>query len=100
MTQNNRMWVLMSRRLSGEATPAEADELRQLLEHAPDKQYLFGVLHAYFTEHSSVVNGRPEEDGDIEERFRRIVDLPKAASETERETGIAPVREISPRRIW
>src|SRR5882757_9118349 len=32
MIQNNRLWVLMSRLLSGEADPSEAEELQQLLE--------------------------------------------------------------------
>jgi len=76
MTQNNRIWVLMSRRLSGEATPAEAEELRRLLEQAPDKQYLFGVLHAYFTDLSAVSAGQSDGDAGLEERFRRIVESP------------------------
>jgi transmembrane sensor len=76
MTQDNRIWVLMSRCLSGEATPAEAEELRSLLEQSADKEYLFGVLHSYFTRTSSPANDKAVEDADLEERFRRIVDLP------------------------
>ena len=76
MTQDNRIWVLMSRRLSGEATPAEAEELRSLLEQSPDKEYLFGVLHSYFTRAPSPADDRTGEDADLEARFRRIVDLP------------------------
>ena len=75
MTQNNRIWVLMSRRLSGEATPAESDELHHLLEQSSDKQYLFGILHAYFTEHPSVTVTGSDEDTDLERKFRMIVDL-------------------------
>ena len=92
----------MSRRLSGEATQAEADELRQLLDQAPDKQYLFGVLHAYFADHSAK-SGRSDEDADLEERFRRIVNLPNAGGETENDNGpteVIPVRVLSIRRIW
>jgi transmembrane sensor len=76
MTQDNRIWVLMSRCLSGEATAAEAEELRSLLEQSPDKEYLFGVLHSYFTRAPSPAEDKTGEDAGLEERFRRIVDLP------------------------
>jgi transmembrane sensor len=108
MTQNNRIWVLMSRRLSGEATPAEADELRQLLEQAPDKQYLFGVLHAYFIDRPSVFAGHTDDEADLEKKFRRIVDPPdgveaaEAAVEASDAGGEAAVsvRRLSFRRVW
>jgi ferric-dicitrate binding protein FerR (iron transport regulator) len=92
MTQNNRIWVLMSRRLSGEATPAEAEELRQLLEQAPERQYLFEVLHAYFTDPSCVPEARSDADADLEEKFQRIIDSRDAVD--------APVRRLPFRRIW
>lgn len=77
MTQNNRIWLLMSRRLSGEATPAEMEELHRLLKHSPDKDYLYGLLHSYFS-------NRPRDpladadagDADLDARFRRIIDPP------------------------
>ena len=112
----------MSRRLSGEATPAETEELCQLLEQAPDKQYLFGVLHAYFTDLSAVPAGRSDGDADLEEKFRRIVDSSNTGSTVghgstighgnlagepgisaaEPESAIAEpgVRQISFHRIW
>jgi transmembrane sensor len=76
MTQDNRMWVLMSRCLSDEATAAESEELRSLLEQSPDKEYLFSVLHSYFMRSSLAADEKPGEDAGLEERFRRIVDLP------------------------
>jgi transmembrane sensor len=76
MTQDNRIWVLMSRCLSDEATAAESEELRSLLEQSPDKEYLFGVLHSYFMRSSLEADDKTGEDAGIEERFRRIVDLP------------------------
>jgi transmembrane sensor len=96
MTQNNRMWVLMSRHLSGEATPAESDELRQLLAQAPDKEYLFGVLHAYFTDLTSNVDAPTEEDADLERKFRRIIGPP----DTFGAAGKAPVRRLPLRRLF
>ncbi|HEV2479593.1 MAG TPA: hypothetical protein VGS79_08005, partial [Puia sp.] len=114
MTQNNRIWVLMSRCLSGEATPAEAEELRQLLEQAPDKQYLFGVLHAYFTDPGSVPLGRADEDTDLEEKFRRIIVSPDtdtglaadgagSTTETVGSPGdgiVVPARGLTLRSVW
>jgi transmembrane sensor len=76
MTQDNRLWVLMSRRLSGEATPAEVEELMQLLERSPQKQYLYGLLHSWFTDLPSASSGPLTEDAEFEARFSRIVDQP------------------------
>ena len=77
MTQDNRIWVLMSRRLSGEASPAELDELQQLFEQSPDKHYLFDLLHSYFTARPvDVSHPAADEDTAPEARFRRIVDKP------------------------
>ena len=96
MTQNNRIWVLMSRRLSGEATPAESDELHHLLEQAPDKQYLFGILHAYFAEHPSATITQADEAADLERKFRMIVDLSDTDSTPERPN----LRRWSLPRYW
>lgn len=66
----------MSRRLSGEATPAEVEELTLLLESSPQKQYLYGLLHSWFTDLPSTTSGQPMEDPDFEERFHRILTQP------------------------
>jgi transmembrane sensor len=112
MTPNNHIWILMSRQLSGEATPAEAEELRQLLGQAPDKQYLFGVLHAYFADPGSGSGMRSDEDTGLEEKFRRIIHSPDTGVTAERmdsaaETAgspdagsIVPVRRSSFQRFW
>ena len=75
MTQDDRIWILMSRRLSGEASPADGEELRQLLAQSPDRQYLFSILHSYFSNppvDATSLSG--ETDPGLEARFRRIVD--------------------------
>jgi ferric-dicitrate binding protein FerR (iron transport regulator) len=77
MIQNNRLWVLMSRRLSGEASPPEAEELQQLLEQSPDKHYLLEILHSYFTVLPDSITGPGLEDTDLEQRWRKIIDLGK-----------------------
>jgi ferric-dicitrate binding protein FerR (iron transport regulator) len=77
MTQDNRIWVLLSRRLSGEATAAELEELMHLLEQSPQKQYLFNILHSWFTDRPAITSGpSAEEDAHLEKRLRRILDQP------------------------
>ncbi|HTI90952.1 MAG TPA: FecR domain-containing protein [Puia sp.] len=66
----------MSRRLSGEATPAEVEELTLLLESSPQKQYLYSLLHSWFTDLPSTAPGQPAEDPDFEERLLRILNKP------------------------
>jgi ferric-dicitrate binding protein FerR (iron transport regulator) len=74
MTQDNRIWVLLSRRLSGEATSAEVEELMLLLERSPQKQYLYSILHSWFSDLPAAPSVQPVEDAGLEERFRKIVD--------------------------
>jgi len=73
MTQNNRLWVLLSRRLSGEASPAELDELTGLLEQQPDQQYLLTILHTYFTAHpEEAADSLTASDDDLDGRLYKI----------------------------
>jgi len=67
----------MSRLLSGEADPSEAEELQQLLEQSPEKQYLLDILHSYFTVLPAGEADPGVTDTDLEERFRKIVNLEK-----------------------
>ena len=48
MTHDNRIWVLMSRYLSGETSPEEGKELQDLLEQDPRKQYAYDILRPLF----------------------------------------------------
>lgn len=64
----------MSRRLSGEASPAEAEELQQLLEQSPDKHYLLDILHSYFTALPDDIAEPGLAAAELEERWRKIVD--------------------------
>ncbi len=73
MTQDNRIWILWSRHLSGEASSEEAEELQLLLEQSPGRQYLFDILHAYFTHTPATVSTRSAEDPELEERFQKII---------------------------
>lgn len=63
----------MSRHLAGEADSAEKEELVSLLEQSPQKQYLYDLLHSWFTDLPSVPSGPLSEDDDFEKRFGKIV---------------------------
>lgn len=71
--QDNRLWLLMSRRLSGEASPAELEELQALLESSPANHHLLDILHDYFNAASGVRSVGTLEGPDLDERFRKIV---------------------------
>lgn len=68
MTQDNRIWILLSRRLSGEASPAELEELAQLLAQSPNKQYSSDILQTWFNDKPTT-----ERSDDEQERFQRII---------------------------
>jgi len=72
MIPNNRLWLLMSRRLSGEASLAEVQELQDLLEQSPDKSQLLDILQCYFSAHVTEP-GADTLDPDLEQKFRRII---------------------------
>src|ERR1700738_4424293 len=73
MMQNNRLWVLMARLLSGEASSGETEELQALLQENHSKQYLLSILHAYFTPPASSNTETSFADPDFEERFLHIM---------------------------
>jgi ferric-dicitrate binding protein FerR (iron transport regulator) len=74
MMPNNRLWLLIARQLTGEASSDEKDELRDLVEEHPEKQYLLDLLHSYFSAHSG---GMDFTDTDVEERFRKMMGHPE-----------------------
>jgi transmembrane sensor len=79
MTQDNRLWILMSRYLSRHTSPEEEKELRDLLEQSPGRQYLFDILHSYFIDLPPAAISRSS-DPDLEERFQKIMKMPENRS--------------------
>jgi transmembrane sensor len=75
MVPNNRLWLLFSRHLSGEASPSEIEELQELLEQFPDKSQLLDILQSYFSASDSQP-GADSSDPDFEQRFHRIIQRP------------------------
>jgi ferric-dicitrate binding protein FerR (iron transport regulator) len=82
---DDRIYELIARRLSGEATAAEEQELNDYLQQHAGDQYLYDILSKYWSQHADRVQ---EEANDEEERFRRIM-----------EGTDVPVRKIS-RHKW
>lgn len=92
----------MSRRLSGEASPAELNELTDLLERHPDQEYLLTILHTYFTAHPADEEETTSTDSSFEERFSRIIGTPLPAATPALAPPAYPeprLRKIVPRRF-
>lgn len=68
---NQRIYELIARRLSGEASAAELDELQSFLREDDEEQFIFEVVHSYWMQDVGVAiqAGASEED----ERFRRML---------------------------
>jgi ferric-dicitrate binding protein FerR (iron transport regulator) len=66
----DRIYELIARRLSGEATATEEQELNDYLQQHAGDQYLYDILSKYWPQHAGQAQ---EEANDEEERFRRIM---------------------------
>src|SRR5665213_2373496 len=77
----DRLWFLLARNLSGEASDPEAEELRLLFRQNPDKQYLADIISTYFKAPSS---GTETQNAgiDFNRRLQRIIlaDISKPVS--------------------
>jgi len=93
--KDNRLWILMSRHLAGEASAAEAEELQQLLEQSPDRQYLLDILHAYFTPPDAASEDPVGEV--LEERFLQVIE--KSQADTLTHPSKRKISHLHPRRI-
>jgi transmembrane sensor len=75
MTPTNRIWVLMSRHLSREASPEEEKELQDLLAHSPDRHYLFDILLSYFRNPPAAGGAAGDRgDPDLDRRFLKMME--------------------------
>ncbi len=72
--EDNRIWFLIARQLSGEISAAESNELQESLQKHPDNQHLFDILHSYFFLHHDSKEGDGDASFDYETRFRRIIE--------------------------
>jgi len=86
-----RVYELIARQLSGEATKAELEELHHYLQEHGEDQYIYDVLSSYWAQHPDLLK---EEENDEEERFQRIL---QATSPTSAITP--PITEDKPTRV-
>ncbi|HRN55930.1 MAG TPA: DUF4974 domain-containing protein [Agriterribacter sp.] len=70
MQQDDRLYLLIARKLSGEATENELRDLREWLEAHIDNAYLYELLSAYWEQHPSAL---PANDKSAQEMFKRIL---------------------------
>lgn len=83
-----RIIQLITRKLSGEASPEEIGELDALLKEYPENAYFLSLLAEYW---AAPVPAMADEDADPETRFRHILDA--AANEVQSEPALEAVPE-------
>ncbi len=72
--EEDRLWLLIARQLSGEISADESEELQEVLRQQPDKNHLFDILQSYFVLHHDQEDGDNDITIDYEKRFRRIIE--------------------------
>jgi transmembrane sensor len=72
--QDDRLWFLIARQLSGEISTSESEELQSVLQKNSDKQYFADILYSYFDLHTVSDNENEDADVSLEEKFRRIIE--------------------------
>lgn len=83
-----RFWVLLSRRFAGEANPSEDRELDLIMESDPEYRARFDALHHYWER-----KGRPSAE-DAENAFRKTLAKIKEGGSIKSESLSAPVIDI------
>lgn len=98
---NHRINTLLAKKLAGEASSAELNELEELLRSHPEEQYFHEILTNWWESGSGVAR-KAEETGD--EHFERILhQLPSRKVETEEPlfpVPHLPRRRMQPWKIW
>ncbi|MET0463329.1 MAG: FecR domain-containing protein [Chitinophagaceae bacterium] len=69
---NDRLTELLSRKLAGEATDAEMQELQQWLQSHPGDQYFAELLHTYWNHHRS---SQSLQDHTPDQHFAHILEM-------------------------
>src|SRR5688500_11935963 len=88
METPERIWFLLSRSLSGDATEADKEELNQLLQQQPQLMQQYEMLHQLWS-----VNTPANEEPAAGDKINRILQL--AAEETGDKQAAAPVIRIN-----
>ncbi|HTN07108.1 FecR family protein [Agriterribacter sp.] len=70
MQQDNRLYLLVARKLAGEATDEELRDLQELMGADFDKEYLYEMLSAYWKREPDALSA---DDDNAQEVFNRII---------------------------
>ncbi len=76
MDESARIWSLMTRKLSGEATPGELEEWQALLRRQPRWQYAYEMLASWWPLPAHPAEGAAESLQQLQERLRAMDLLP------------------------
>lgn len=96
MSEEQRIWTLLAKKLSSEATEAEQKELEELLRHQPSWQYTYEMLSVYWPSTAPLPDKEAMEKKlrRLRERTARPVGEPRKAAEEgkaeEEEDGVPP----------
>jgi ferric-dicitrate binding protein FerR (iron transport regulator) len=88
--EENQLWFLIARHLSGEISAEETKTLQELLKKHPDKHQLFDILQSYFVLPDDTEETAGDSSMDDELRFRRIIE------HSEDPPDLTPLPEINP----
>src|SRR5579872_4164801 len=88
--EENQLWFLIARHLSGEISSDESITLQDLLKKHPDKHHLFDILQSYFALPNDTTEAVADSSMDDELRFRRIIE------QGEDHADLTPVPVINP----
>ncbi|NSL90175.1 DUF4974 domain-containing protein [Chitinophaga sp. Mgbs1] len=93
MTERHRVYILMARKISGEATAQELDELESLLQQDPELRYAFTIVDD--------VSGVNEADGFTAAEEEQLLKdgMDRMNLFLQQETAVTPVRKMSPWKI-
>jgi transmembrane sensor len=90
-----RIYELIARQLSGEATPAELEELHTWMRQHGEDQYVHDILSGYWSQHPDLLQ---EEENDEEERFQRILRATATPDDNYSVTEMTPAKTFRMRR--
>ena len=94
---NGRIIILLTRKLSGEASPEELDELSTYLQTHPEDQYLFELVQEYWTKPKDISDHT--EDDLFDQHFDNIIEQATEEQEDQKihfsSTPVINIRKIA-----
>src|SRR5437867_1578310 len=102
MLQEQKFWLLVSLKLSGEASPQELGELNTLIEQNPYFLECLEVLQGLWSQKSGGLVERKEQAFDRHlQRLDNYLSAPMPVNEPEEKALVAPAKaRVGYRRLW